>query len=194
MSMKDEIEEFFDELAPSWDKRNTTTNEQLESLLDLIPLKVNMNVLDVACGTGILTGLLFKRTQRKVIGIDLSKNMIDIAVEKYKDNKDVVFIKQDFLTYETSNIDLVMIHNAYPHFLEPIKVKDEALKILNKDGYLVILHSLSRESLNMHHSNVRHVSRMLEEPSVEAKIYLPEFELVKEEDDENHYLIVLKKK
>lgn len=192
--MRNEIEEFFDELAPSWDKRNTTTNEELETLLDLLPLKTDMNVLDVACGTGILTGLLAKRTHKKVIGIDLSMNMIDIANEKYKCNRDVEFIKQDFLYYETSNIDLVMIHNAYPHFLEPIKVKNEAFKILNKNGYLVILHSLSRASLNMHHSNVRHVSRMLEEPYVETKIYLPEFEVIKAEEDGSHYLIVLKKK
>lgn len=191
--MKSEIEEFFDRLAPEWDTRNTTTQEELESLLDKIPVEKGMNVLDVACGTGILTGLLQQRTENKVIGIDISENMIQIAKKKYKHNSNVEFIKSDFLSYQTENIDMIMIHNAYPHFLDPIKIKEEALRILNPNGYLIILHSLSRENLNRHHSNVMHVSRTLEEPEIEQKIYFPQFKSVKAEEDDSHYLIILQR-
>lgn len=191
--MKSEIEEFFDQLAPTWDKRNTTSPEELNVLLDKIPLEEGMKVLDVACGTGILTGLLAKRVKTKVVGIDISSNMIEIANQKYKDIQDVEFIKSDFLDYPIENIDLIMIHNAYPHFLDPQKVKEEAYRILNQNGYLVILHSLSRTSLNKHHSNVMHVSRVLEEPEKEQKIYFPEFRSIKIEEDDSHYLIVLQK-
>lgn len=193
--MKSETERFFDKLAPSWDQMNTVSDEHLNELLKLIPLKSGMKVLDVACGTGILTGKIGDITHNKVLGIDISGEMIKKAEEKFQGNKNVEFRKEDFYTASYTDLDLIMIHNAYPHFLNVKKMKEQSLKMLKKGGYLVILHSISRKELSKHHSGDRmKVSRDLGSPEEEASIYLPEFQIVKAEEDDNHYLVLLQKK
>lgn len=193
--MKSETERFFDRLAPSWDQMNTVSDEHLNELLKLIPLKSGLKVLDVACGTGILTGKISDITRNRVLGIDISGEMIKKAEEKFQGNKNVEFRKEDFYTASYQDLDLIMIHNAYPHFLNVTEMKEQSLKMLKKGGYLVILHSISRKELSRHHSGDRRkVSRDLGSPEEEASIYLPEFQIVKAEEDDNHYLVLLQKK
>lgn len=187
------IEEFFDSKASGWDAKEKITKERLNQLLDLLPIKDNMKICDLGCGTGIITGLLKQRTNCKVIGIDLSSNMIKIAKEKYKDVKDIEFRKEDFYLNK-EKFDFIVIYNAYPHFLDTKKLNEVLYNSLNKDGYFAILHSLSRQHLTNVHSSCNDISFNLSEVNIEASKYKDNFNIIQANEDDSSYLIICQKK
>ena len=86
--MENVIKNFFDKVAPSWDERETLPIEYKEKLIDELDIYEHDDILDVACGTGVVTNLLHKHSKSPVTAIDISSNMIEIAKDKYKENKD----------------------------------------------------------------------------------------------------------
>lgn len=72
-----------------WNSQLYNENSQLQykagkRFFDEISLKGNEIVLDIGCGTGVLTNVITKRVpDGKVIGIDSSKNMISFAKGHY---------------------------------------------------------------------------------------------------------------
>ncbi|BBD65260.1 type 11 methyltransferase [Nostoc commune NIES-4072] len=59
------------------------------------------NVLDIGCGTGLFSRLLAKRADR-VLGIDLSPNMIEIAKQKSRQHPNIDYQVADILQWEFS--------------------------------------------------------------------------------------------
>ena len=54
MINKNEVIEFFDRLAPSWDADMIRHDDVIDLILDNAGVKSDIRVLDVACGTGVL--------------------------------------------------------------------------------------------------------------------------------------------
>ena len=186
------IRQFFNDIAPTW--HNDESDELINSLLNELDIKNGDMVLDLACGKGVMTPYLYERTKNKVVAIDISDNMIAAAKAIHQGNDGLVFICADFLDYDfKEKFDHIIIYNAYPHFLDVEKLSQKAFSLLNKDGHLAIVHSISKEHLNSHHKQkAMGVSRYLEEASIEAKKFKALFNVVKCLDDENKYLILLK--
>jgi SAM-dependent methyltransferase len=63
--------------------------------------KEKLSLLDIGCGTGLWTKK-FSKTTRKVVGLDLEKNMIDICNEKNSSNK-IKYIQGNF-----NNLDKIL--------------------------------------------------------------------------------------
>ena len=190
-----EIKEFFDNLAPSWDKKQNDTEEGLKSFLSILNIKKGEAILDVGCGTGKISGILYQLSSKDVIGIDISKNMIDIAKEKYKDNPHVKFINEDFTLSNYSSYDHIVIFNAYPHFLDVDLLSEVLYNSLKEGGRVSIVHNLSRQQLDSHHSGeqVKIVSRFLLPVKQEANQFSSKFKILKAEEDDKHYFIQLQK-
>lgn len=191
--MKSEIESFFDRLASNWDKDNHLPPA---SLLSRIGIQKGERVLDVACGSGIITEELQKQSGEPVLGIDISIEMIRSAERKYQGNENVSFLKADFCQYRAPKpFDVIVIYNAFPHFADVEALKESLLANLKKGGRVAILHSLSREELSHHHNGLSSsISRELQEPLAEAKAFFPEFECLNSDEGEHHYFILLKKR
>lgn len=101
-----------------------------QALVDTIDLQNVERVADLACGTGLLTGLLFERKPAvAVCGIDLDPQQIEIARRKLGARRQIVGDLQDWRTqgvgavhlrvsnaqqlpFADGEIDLVMIANA----------------------------------------------------------------------------------
>lgn len=188
------VKEFFDELAPNWDKQQNTNDDFVLSLLNKIGIKKNQDILDLACGTGTITKKLFDLTNKKVTAIDISPEMLKIAKAKY--SEDVAeFLTLDFYDYEGKKFDWIIIFNSYPHFLDLEKLKKKLLNSLKDEGHVAIIHSQGREELDSHHkAHALKVSRFLKPVEEEASFYKDVFDVEIGEEDSNHYLIVLKKK
>ena len=82
MEKKDVIE-FFDRCAPTWDAEMIKKDEIIEAILDNAEVGEGMDVLDVACGTGVMIPYYLKRNVSSVTGIDISPEMAKIAAGKY---------------------------------------------------------------------------------------------------------------
>ncbi len=96
---KDLVPIFFTNTANSYDKIvywTTFGEDNAWKNKILKQLSSEKTVLDLACGTGILTKLIAdKIPQSTIIGLDITKNYIEKAKEKLKSYKNISFIIQD---------------------------------------------------------------------------------------------------
>lgn len=151
---KDSIKDFFDSLAVSWDKDMVRNEEVIKMILDNGHISCDKDVLDVACGTGVLVDDYLKRNVHKVTAIDLSSKMIEIAKGKFK-NDMVTFVCSDVLDFDDGQkYDCIMVYNAFPHFCDGDLLIRHLSSLLKKGGTLSIAHGMSRDRINAHHSGV----------------------------------------
>ena len=147
---KKDIAEFFDRCAPWWDDDMIRNEGIIANILDNCGIREGMDVLDVACGTGVLFPDYRKRNVASVTGIDISPEMVKIAASKFPEIKvicgDVEETRFDQL------FDAVMVYNAFPHFPDPARLIEALAQVVKPGGRLSVAHSMSRAQLQQHHS------------------------------------------
>lgn len=186
-----EIKDFFNSKAEKWDEKDTYPESFKLNLLKQIGLKENDYVIDIGCGTGVITKLIHLLTKNDVFAIDVSNEMIKIAKEKYKDCPYATFKNVDLFSLNGEiRFDFAIIYNAYPHFLDPIKLSNKLYEILNEKGSFAIIHSMNRKKLNQHHGNVNHnVCRDIKELNEEIKYFTNNFDIVLVKETNNSIII-----
>ena len=78
---KKDIIAFFDRCAPNWDADMVKNDVIIGKILDNAEVGEGMDVLDVACGTGVMFDYYLSRGVASVTGIDISPEMAKIAEE-----------------------------------------------------------------------------------------------------------------
>ena len=140
------VEADFDRLARLDDEGWTSNNHYHSSLLKHVPENCE-NALEIGCGTGAFARLLAKRCKR-VVGLDLSSEMIRVARLRSTQFQDLEFELADVMTWNfpQSHFDFVC-SIATLHHLEQrellLKVKDA----LRPRGVLVVLDLVQSDSL-----------------------------------------------
>ena len=92
---KQDVIEFFDRLAPGWDADMIRHDDILSTILTLGGIREGIDVLDVACGTGVMFDYYLQRNVSSVTGIDISSEMAKIAENKFIDEPRVQVICGD---------------------------------------------------------------------------------------------------
>ena len=150
---KKDIIEFFDRCAPFWDADMIKSDRIIGKILDNAEVGPDMDILDVACGTGVLFDYYLERNVASVTGIDIAPKMAEIAQGKYADNPKVEVICGDVEEYAFSRkFDRVVVYNAFPHFPYPKRLIKVLAGLLKEGGRLTVAHSMSREAIDNHHS------------------------------------------
>jgi ubiquinone/menaquinone biosynthesis C-methylase UbiE/uncharacterized membrane protein len=188
--MANEETAFFDELASSWDEKRGLTDVKLASLLDKTDIKPGEEVLDLACGTGLIDPYLLKKGA-KVTGIDISSKMILLAMKK-KENDGVNYQVADFYSYEPNKkFDVIVCFDAYPHFLDKDGFASKASSLLKEGGRLYIIHGSSKEEINSchHDQSSQVISTPLQDAKKESLPYWTRFKKGIEEDEKDHYFL-----
>jgi len=181
---------FFDELASSWDEKRGLTDKKLVSLLDKAEIKPNEEVLDLACGTGVIDPYLLKKGA-KVTAVDVSSKMILLAMKK-KENEGVIYQVADFYSYEPNKkFDVIICFDAYPHFLDKDAFASKASSLLKEGGRLYIIHASSKEDINSchHDKDTQVISSPLQSTKKEALPYWTRFKKGIDEDEKDHYFL-----
>lgn len=194
--MNKSMSEFFDGLSENWDKNEQSTKEDRREFLSFLDIKEGEKVLDLACGTGVITSLLEEKSKCDVIGLDIAPKMIEIAKEKERNNPYIHYYVGDFISYNfNEKFDHIVVFNAYPHFLDREAFKNKAINSLNKNGKLEIIHNISRKEIENHHKGgANPYSRGLLSPLEEAQLYLPEMNVLLASEDNHSYKLVLQLK
>lgn len=170
---KKKIREFFNEWASKWDAGMVKDDEIMNIILDNAEVSKGKDVLDVACGTGVMIDYYLDREVGSVTGVDLSDKMCEIASEKFKNNKNVRIICEDVEEYKgDKKYDAIIVYNSFPHFPDSEHLISHLSSLLKKGGILTIAHGMSRDRLVSHHSNVScEIKRDLPEANELSKIF-----------------------
>ena len=117
---KKDIIEFFDRCAPTWDAEMIKSDVIIGKILDNVEIEAGQDVLDVACGTGVMFPYYLQRGVASVTGIDISPEMEKIAEGKFSGDPKVQVICGDVETATfRKKFDRIVVYNAFPHFPKP---------------------------------------------------------------------------
>ena len=153
---KKTISDFFDRCAPWWDADLVRNEELIAAILNNGGVRPGMDVLDVACGTGVLFPDYLKRGVASVTAIDLSPEMAKIAATKFPEVQVICGDVEE--TKFDKQFDCVMVYNAFPHFPDPEKLIRVLAGLVKPGGKLSVAHGMSRAALTDHHKRASAVS------------------------------------
>ena len=149
---KQDVIEFFDRLAPSWDADMIKNDVIIGKILDNAEVGEGQDILDVACGTGVMFPYYLERNVATVTGIDISPEMAKIAEDKFSDVSGVQVICGDV---EKVSFDKkfarIVVYNAFPHFPEPERLIRRLTDLLRPGGSFTVAHGASRAVIDAHH-------------------------------------------
>ncbi|TZF95018.1 bifunctional demethylmenaquinone methyltransferase/2-methoxy-6-polyprenyl-1,4-benzoquinol methylase UbiE [Chryseobacterium panacisoli] len=146
---KSQVEDMFDNIAPKYDLLNRVLSMKIDILWrnKLVKWMKNDNpqeVLDVATGTGDLAITIEKGTSSKVVGLDLSQQMLNVGVIKIKKLKldgKISMQKGDAenLPFEDNRFDAVSVAFGVRNFENLTKGLAELRRVVkdNKSVYIL---------------------------------------------------------
>lgn len=115
--------------------------DAMEVLVELSEVAPWDNVLDVACGPGMLA-CEFARHAGHVTGIDITPAMIDQARERQREqgleNLDWLVCKAVPLPYPDNLFSLVITRYSFHHFLSPEKGLSEMIRVCRPGGRVLV--------------------------------------------------------
>lgn len=136
-----EIKESFANQATQFSQNPILNNdEHLNVIVNMCSIAEEDWVLDLGCGTGLLTQVIEEKTKR-VVGLDLTREMLDEAqLQSKKKDKSVLYILGDAekLPFLDGQFDCVMTRLTIHHFPQPIKIVKELARVLKPNGRMII--------------------------------------------------------
>ena len=176
---KQDVIDFFDRMAPGWDADMIKNDGIIGKILDNAEIEAGQDVLDVACGTGVMFPYYLERGVASVTGIDISPEMAKIAAEKLAGESRVQVICGDVEEVSFGKkFDRIVVYNAFPHFPKPKRLIKILAGLLKEDGRLTIAHGQSRESIDNHHKgSASKVSNGLMSADSLKKMFDPYFDV-----------------
>lgn len=123
-----------------------------QELIQQLPSKKQLKILDIGCGAGFFSVLLAKE-KHLVTGIDLTPDMIASAKEIALENQlqvDLQVMDAENLLFADASFDAVIARNLTWNLPDPAKAYQEWLRVLKKGGILL---NYDAEYAKNHHSN-----------------------------------------
>ena len=89
LSKKEQVSEMFDNVSHNYDFLNRMMTLGIDmkwrkKVVHIVKEKNPETILDIATGTGDFAIMLSKLNSKKIVGLDLSKGMLEIGIEKVK--------------------------------------------------------------------------------------------------------------
>ena len=198
--MSAEKQKFFDGLACNWDERfygGDEVNLRLDTLAVRFDVKPGFRVMDLGCGTGIMSGRLsaLAGEEGKVFSCDFSMKMLEMAKGKFS-NAVPICSDAHCLPFKDKFFDRVVSFSCFPHFDDKPRVLKEASRVLKDGGVLVISHLLgSRELAGVHKRTKDAVSmdRLPSKKTMLMSLAKTGFKVLEFRDEKGFYLLRARK-
>ncbi|MFO1243538.1 MAG: methyltransferase domain-containing protein [Rickettsiales bacterium] len=146
---KEMIIEFFEKLAPTYEEFQRENNYAGHTLLAnavkerLDSRKIDYAILDLGCGTGLVGSLIADSTAR-LIGVDITKGMADIAGSKRRQDERRAYsqiIQQDMraflLNYKAEPFDIVTAAHCFNYVGELSSIMQGVSNLLQPGGWFI---------------------------------------------------------
>jgi ubiquinone/menaquinone biosynthesis C-methylase UbiE len=126
-----------------WSRKLKQQAKDSEEYRHKLYKKVNMqskkNILDVGCGTGVITGDIASLTKGTVIGIDIDDEKLNLAKQLLTEIKNVKLFKADALElpFNDCTFDLVVFNIVLIYIKDQEKVLREMARVTTKNGIVL---------------------------------------------------------
>lgn len=120
----------------------TSHSDSLEKLIAMTSASINDEVLDIACGSGIVSCEFAKYTNH-VTGIDMTQEMLEEAkkIQTILNLKNLTWEMGDVesLPYGDNSFSIVISRFGFHHFLNPLKVLSEMKRVCKPNGIVLVV-------------------------------------------------------
>jgi ubiquinone/menaquinone biosynthesis C-methylase UbiE len=138
-----DVESHYNRVARHYDRRWTCyLSRTLTFLKSQLDLRAGMTILDVGCGTGQLEWLVLReRGNQRIVGVDVSEGMLEVARTKCQAFPNVSFRHADAmaLPFTDQEFDIVVSASALHYFVQPEGSLVEMRRVVKSEGSVVIL-------------------------------------------------------
>jgi len=146
---KEQVAEMFDNIAANYDFLNHFLSMGIDILwrkkaVRLLKPHSPKIILDVATGTGDFALETLSLNPDKVVGVDISKDMVAVGIDKVKKKKliDKVELKygdSENLEFETNTFDALTVAFGVRNFENLEKGLSEMLRVIKPGGHVAII-------------------------------------------------------
>jgi demethylmenaquinone methyltransferase/2-methoxy-6-polyprenyl-1,4-benzoquinol methylase len=145
---KQQVTQMFNQIAKRYDALNRLVSAGSDirwrnKVVGIVKKHQPVNVLDVATGTGDLAIALAKTNAEQIIGLDVAKNMLEVAEQKITKknllNVSMVSGDAESLPYSVNTFDAVTVSFGVRNFENLELGLTEIQRVLKENGLLVIL-------------------------------------------------------
>lgn len=114
-----------------------------------VRIEQSSSIMDLGCGTGIISLSLLRSTHANLIGFDLSNEMLSIAKKK-DESKEIIWHRGDAqaLPFQDNSFDLILMSLAFHQIRDKPKVLRDCFCLLRPRGSLLI-RTISHKQLKM---------------------------------------------
>ena len=149
LSKKQQVSEMFDNVSNNYDLLNRIMTFGLDikwrkKVVGIIGEKNPEKILDIATGTGDFAIMLAKLKPKKIIGLDLSKGMLDVGIKKVKD-KNLEGLIEMVLGDSDNYFDAITVGFGVRNFENLDKGLQEIHRVLKPNGIFVVLETSQPE-------------------------------------------------
>lgn len=135
----------FEDSFSSGDYYNKQTQDghHLKNILDFLPFKADMKILDLGTGSGYLSFSIAKKYSNiSIIGLDIVEKALEVNRFKAKEEnvQNISFITYDGVNFpfDDNEFDMVISRYALHHFPDIQKSISEISRVIKSDGFLFI--------------------------------------------------------
>jgi len=146
---KKQVESMFDNISSNYDSLNRVISFGIDQswrkkVINMVKASGAQSALDIATGTGDLAIALAKNNIDKVVGLDISKGMLDVGRQKIKaqqlsDKIEMVQADSEALPYEDNTFDAITVAFGVRNFENLDKGLQEIHRVLKPKGIFVVL-------------------------------------------------------
>jgi len=146
---KQQVEQMFDNIAPKYDSLNHFLSLGIDKLWRKKAIRIlsnyeSGNILDVATGTGDFAIAALKLNPRKIIGFDISEQMLNVGRQKVKRlglDGLIEFKKGDSeaMPFSDKQFDAITVAFGVRNFENLDRGLKEFYRVLKNDGVVIIL-------------------------------------------------------
>lgn len=134
-----ESEHFYDNIAENFDH---TFDGFLASFFkkfinQTLAFDYRAKVLDIGCANGTLLSMLANKREMEGYGLDISSEMVRVASQLHPEFSFQQGTAEE-LPFENGTMDVITCSASFHHFPSPARFLQEAYRVLNQDGKLVI--------------------------------------------------------
>jgi ubiquinone/menaquinone biosynthesis C-methylase UbiE len=140
--------DFYDRVAPEYDGWAGGLHGRVAAkLVEVAAPRRGDAVLDVGCGTGLVTALLAERVGARgsVVGVDLSARMLGLARLRLRPNTTFLPMAAEHMVFRDRSFDLITYGQSLPYLIDPQASLEEAARLVRPGGRVAL--SLHRRSL-----------------------------------------------